>query len=116
MECPCSFFIVLLAQVVNRDIRVGLAHYNIRILFPSVCQQPSSKCISDLKDRLSQAYHLATEAAQKAREKQKEGYNIRIRGAVIKPGDRVLVKIVSFDGKLISLFLLFPSFLGCFCG
>jgi hypothetical protein len=62
-------------------------------------QQPSSKCISDLKDRLSQAYHLATEAAQKAREKQKEGYNIRIRGAVIKPGDRVLVKIVSFDGK-----------------
>jgi hypothetical protein len=83
MECPCSSFIVLLAQVVNRDIRVGLAHYNIRILFPSVCQlmfaiveeqQPSSKCISDLKDRLSQAYHLATEAAQKAREKQKEGY------------------------------------------
>ena len=62
-------------------------------------QQPSSKCISDLKDRLSQAYHLATEAAQKAREKQKEGYDIRIRGAVIKPGDRVLVKVVSFDGK-----------------
>jgi hypothetical protein len=49
----------------------------------------------DLKDRLSQAYHLATEAAQKAREKQKEGYDIRIRGAVIKPGDRVLVKVVS---------------------
>jgi hypothetical protein len=77
MECPCPSFIVLLAQVVNRDIRVGLAHYNIRILFPSV----------------------ATEAAQKAREKQKEGYGIRIRGAVIKPGDRVLVKVVSFDGK-----------------
>jgi hypothetical protein len=53
----------------------------------------------DLKDRLSQAYHLATEAAQKAREQQKEGYDIRIRGAVIKPGDRVLVKVVSFDGK-----------------
>jgi hypothetical protein len=51
-------------------------------------QQPSSKCISNLKDRLSQAYHLATEAAQKAREKQKEGYDIRIR-----------VKVVSFDGK-----------------
>jgi translation initiation factor IF-1 len=27
------------------------------------------------------------------------GYDIRIRGAVIKPGDRVLVKVVSFDGK-----------------
>jgi hypothetical protein len=62
-------------------------------------QQPSSKCISDLKDHLSQAYHLATEAAQKARKKQKEGYEIIIRGAVIKPGDRVLVKVVSFDGK-----------------
>jgi hypothetical protein len=62
MECPCPSFIVLLAQVVNRDIHVGLAHYNIRI-------------------------------------KQKEGYDIRIRGAVIKLGDRVLVKVVSFDGK-----------------
>ena len=62
-------------------------------------QQPSSKCISDLKDRLLQAYHLATEAAQKDREKQKEGYDIRIRGPAIKPGDRVLLKVVSFDGK-----------------
>ena len=62
-------------------------------------QQPSSKSISDLKDRLSQAYHLATEAAHKAREKQKEGYNIRIRDAAITPGDRVLVKVESFDGK-----------------
>ena len=61
--------------------------------------QPSSKCISDLKDRLSQAYHLGTEAAQKAKQKQKEGYGIRIRDAAIKPGDRVLVKVVSFDGK-----------------
>jgi translation initiation factor IF-1 len=26
-------------------------------------------------------------------------YDIRIRGAAIKPGDRVLVKVVSFDGK-----------------
>jgi hypothetical protein len=31
-----------------------------------------------------QAYHLAKEAAQKAREKQKEGHDIRIRGAAIK--------------------------------
>ena len=62
-------------------------------------QQPSSKCISELKGRLSQAYHQATEAAQKSREKQKEGYDIRIRGTAIKPGDRVLVKVISFDGK-----------------
>lgn len=51
------------------------------------------------RDRLSQAYHLATEAGQKARQKQKEGYNIKIRGAAIKQGDRVLVKVVSFGGK-----------------
>ena len=62
-------------------------------------QHPSSKCISDLRDRLSQVYHLATEAAQKARQKQKKGYDIKIRGAVIKQGDGVLVKVVSFDGR-----------------
>ena len=64
-------------------------------------QQPTSKCIlvSDLRDRLSQAYHLATDAAQKARQKQKEGYGIRIRGTTIKPGDRVLVKVASSDRK-----------------
>jgi hypothetical protein len=55
-----------------------------------------------MKDRLSQAYHLATEAAQKAREKLKGGYDIRIRGAAIKPGDRVLVKVVSFDGQVVN--------------
>lgn len=62
-------------------------------------QQPSSKCIAELRDHLSQAYQLATEAAEKARQKQKEGYDVKIRGAVIKPGDRVLVKTVVFDGK-----------------
>ena len=62
-------------------------------------QHPSSKCISDLRDRLSQVYDLATEAAQKARQKQKEGYDIKIRGAVIKQGDGVLLKVVSFDGR-----------------
>jgi hypothetical protein len=57
------------------------------------------ECISDLVSLRETIFHLATEAAQKAREKQKEGCDIRIRGAVIKPGDRVLVKVVSFDGK-----------------
>jgi hypothetical protein len=71
-------------------------------------QQPSSKCISDLKDRLSQDNHLATEAAQKAREKQKEGYDIRIRGAAIKQGDRVLVKVVSFC--IVDIYILYLDF------
>jgi hypothetical protein len=52
------------------------------------------------KDRLSQAYHLATEAAQKAREQQKEGYDIRFRGAVIKPD--YLCHFVLKPGKLSS--------------
>jgi len=61
-------------------------------------QQSSSKGISDLRDCFSQVYHLATEAAEKTGQRQKEGYDIGIRGASIKPGDRVLVKVVSFDG------------------
>jgi hypothetical protein len=34
-----------------------------------------------------------------AQVRQKEGYNIKVRGATIQKGDRVLVKEVSFDGK-----------------
>ena len=31
--------------------------------------------------------------------RQKEGYDIKVRGATIQKGDRVQVKQVSFDGK-----------------
>ena len=46
-----------------------------------------------------QAYKLASEASIKAQTKQKEGYDLRTRGAIIEPGDIVLVRIVAFDNK-----------------
>ena len=31
--------------------------------------------------------------------KKKSGYDKKVRGAILQSGDRVLVKIVAFDGK-----------------
>ena len=61
--------------------------------------EPSSKYITELRKRISRAHELATEAATKARAKQRDAYNTKVRGGVIKVGDRVLVKVVAFDGK-----------------
>ena len=55
--------------------------------------------MKNLRDRLTHGYQLATEASRNAQVRQKEGYNIKVRGATIQKGDRVLVKQVSFDGK-----------------
>ncbi|VDH94236.1 Hypothetical predicted protein [Mytilus galloprovincialis] len=49
--------------------------------------------------KLSHAYQLAAEASKIAQANQKEGYDLRVRGAAVQKGDRVLVKIVAFDGK-----------------
>jgi hypothetical protein len=43
-------------------------------------------------------YKLASEASVKAQIKQKEGYDLRTRGAIIESGDRVLVRIVAKYG------------------
>ena len=55
--------------------------------------------MNKLRDRLKNAYELATTTANKNRQKQKENYDVRARAAVIQVGDRVLVKILAFDGK-----------------
>lgn len=59
----------------------------------------TSKYINNLKKNMKSAYELVTRNMKKSQEKQKEGYDQRVRGAEIRAGDRVLVKIVSFDGK-----------------
>lgn len=59
----------------------------------------TSKYINNLKENMKSAYELVTRNMKKSQEKQKEGYDQRVRGAEIRAGDRVLVKIVSFDGK-----------------
>ena len=62
-------------------------------------RKPHTKYIQEIRERLVQAYKLASEASIKAQTKQKEGYDLRTRGAIIESGDRVLVRIVAFDNK-----------------
>ena len=52
-----------------------------------------------IQERLRQAYDLATLSATKSRTRQKQQYDRRARAAVLDIGDRVLVKIVAFDGR-----------------
>ncbi|XP_046562916.1 uncharacterized protein LOC124271812 [Haliotis rubra] len=53
----------------------------------------------DLKERLTQAYDIASSAAKKSQKRQKTQYDQRARAAVLEEGDRVLVKILAFDGR-----------------
>ena len=55
--------------------------------------------MKELRDRLTHAYKLAAETSRKAQSRQKEDYDLRVRGAAVQKGDRVLVKIVAHDGK-----------------
>jgi transposase InsO family protein len=53
----------------------------------------------ELRERLQAAYQTATKAANEARQKQKTAYDTKARGAVLQEGDRVLIKILAFEGK-----------------
>ena len=68
-----------------------------------VNSHPSDKShgtyVSDLKKSLAASYELASSKTKLAQQRQKKGYDLRCRGAVVECGDRVLVKIVAFDGK-----------------
>ena len=55
--------------------------------------------VKDLRNRLQDSYRRASLEADKAREHQKKNYDLRARGSVVQPGDRVLVKVVAFEGK-----------------
>jgi hypothetical protein len=58
-----------------------------------------SAYVTDLRQRLQEVYRRATEAADKARDRQKVNYDRRARAATLEPGDRVLVRILAFEGK-----------------
>ena len=55
--------------------------------------------VKDLQEHLRKSYDIACSYSKKSRDRQKRGYDLKSRGAVVETGDRVLVKIVSFDGK-----------------
>ena len=61
--------------------------------------QTHTAYVRDLKERLQEAFQLASKAATEARQRQKKAYDTRSRGATLQQGDRVLVKVLAFDGK-----------------
>ena len=62
-------------------------------------KQPMTSYVTDMKDRLQKAYELASKATERAQERQKRYYDLKVRGNNIQVGDRVMVKIVAFEGK-----------------
>ncbi|XP_056022199.1 uncharacterized protein K02A2.6-like [Ostrea edulis] len=62
-------------------------------------KEPTTQYVTDLRSKIQKAYELAADASEKARTKQRDTYNTKVRGGTVKVGDRVLVKIVAFDGK-----------------
>ena len=61
-------------------------------LEPQNSHRTSSTYVDALKHRLKAAYELATQEAHKARVRQKETFDHKVKGAVMEPSDRVLVK------------------------
>lgn len=64
-----------------------------------ITKQPMTTYVAEMKERLQKAYDLASKATKKAQGKQKNYYDLKVRGNNIKLGDRVMVKIVAFEGK-----------------
>ena len=62
-------------------------------------QKNMTKYVTELREKIKRAYDIACTSSEKAKRKQKEGYDLKARGNDIMVGDRVLVKIVAFDGK-----------------
>jgi len=52
-----------------------------------------------LQERLRKAYELAVSKSQLSQAHQKTQYDRKARAAVLEKGDRILVKIVAFDGR-----------------
>jgi transposase InsO family protein len=50
-------------------------------------KQPVGSYVTNLRDRLTHAYQLAIEASRNAQVRQKEGYDIKVRGATIQKGE-----------------------------
>ncbi|VDI15209.1 Hypothetical predicted protein [Mytilus galloprovincialis] len=58
----------------------------------------ATKYIHDLKEKLKKSYQLASTSAEKSHIRQKKGYDERVKGAILHKSDRVLVKILAFEG------------------
>ena len=74
------------------DVVLGLTNTD-------VLDKNYGKYNDQLKARLNKAYELASANTKVAQARQKGKYDEKSRGAVVETGDRVLVKVVAYDGK-----------------
>lgn len=61
--------------------------------------QTHSEYVKNLRQRLQESYSLATESAQKSRDRNKVRFDKKVRAAGLLVGDRVLVRKVNIRGK-----------------
>ena len=66
---------------------------------PTVSGRTYEDYVNNMKLKLDEAYKLAGQNIGKAQAHQKREYDIKARGGTVQVGDRVLVKVVAFDGK-----------------
>ena len=81
----------------------GKPRLPIDSLFETPVQKEASKTTKDyidgLKKRMKETQDLVKKVSDQARTRMKEGYDKKVRSARIHIGDKVLVKILKFDGK-----------------
>ena len=58
-----------------------------------------STYVQNLKERLKSAYDVANTATKFSQSRHKALYDSKTKGVTLSTGDRVLVKVVAFDGK-----------------
>jgi len=64
-----------------------------------VCHKSLLSYVSTLREKLKHSYDLARKFIASEQMDQKEQYDRKARAARVAPGDRVLVRVVAFDGK-----------------
>jgi hypothetical protein len=74
------------------DIEFGLNRHNER-------SGSITKYEDNLTERLRKSYQLASEAISKSQERQKDNYDLKSRGVVLEVADRILLRVVAFDGR-----------------
>ena len=86
------------ALMFGREPRLPI-DFAFNIEQPTERNKPMSKYIENLKKKLQHSYDLARKMTRKSQDRQKQNYDTKVKGATLQPYDRVLVKIVAFDGR-----------------
>ncbi|XP_053404817.1 uncharacterized protein LOC128558704 [Mercenaria mercenaria] len=65
----------------------------------SLVNKGTKEYIMDLKEKMLKTRRIVDEYVSKAKKKQKKYYDTKAKAARIEVGDKVLVKVLSFEGK-----------------